>query len=505
MRLKDMVGGLPGGRILAGGDADVRGVAYDSRNLAPGDLFIAWSGQRYDGHDFVPAALAAGAAAVAVERRSALPAQLPPGRGALLVDDTRAAAGPLAAAFHGHPTAALTVAGITGTNGKTTTSWLLRGVLAALGPVGLIGTVSAVVGGEARPVRLTTPEAPDLQGLFAEMVRRGDRAAVMEVSSIALARHRADAVAFDIAVFTNLTPDHLSPGEHPSFAHYRESKRRLFELVGRPVAGAPAKAGPRGAACNVDDPVAEEMAASAAAAVPVLRYGLGPGSEVRAEDVDLAREGARFTIRHPGGAVRCGLRLSGRFNVYNALGAFAAGLLLGLSPDGIAAALGELAGVPGRLEPVRAGQPFSVFVDYAHTPDGLENVLRAARELTRGRVLAVFGCGGDRDRTKRPLMGAIGTRLADACWLTSDNPRSEPPEAILHEIESGAARTPGARYHLVVDRRQAIGEALAEAGPGDVVVIAGKGHEVYQIFADRTIHFDDREEAAAALRRLGYS
>jgi UDP-N-acetylmuramoyl-L-alanyl-D-glutamate--2,6-diaminopimelate ligase len=499
-----MLGGLPGARLWGAADAEVRGVTYDSRSLRPGDLFIAWRGMRYDGHDFVPAALAAGAAAVVVERPGALPAEMPEGRAAVLVPDARAAAGPLAAAFHGCPTASLTVAGVTGTNGKTTTTYLLRGVLAELGPTGLVGTVSTVVGGEARPARLTTPEAPDLQALFAEMVARGDRAVVMEVSSIALARHRTDAVAFDVAIFTNLTPDHLSPGEHPSFAHYRESKRRLFEMVGRPVPGAPAKAGPRGAACNADDPAGDEMAAAAAAAVPVLRFGLGAGADVAAEDVELGREGARFTIRHPGGRQPCALQLSGRYNVYNALGAFSAGLLLGLRPEAVAAALGRLSGVPGRLEPVALGQPFSVFVDYAHTPDGLENVLRAAREITRGRVLAVFGCGGDRDRTKRPLMGAIGTRLADLCWLTSDNPRSEPPEAILHEIEAGAARTPGARYRLVVDRRQAIGEALAEAGPGDVVVIAGKGHEVYQIFADRTIHFDDREEAAAALRRLGY-
>jgi UDP-N-acetylmuramoyl-L-alanyl-D-glutamate--2,6-diaminopimelate ligase len=246
------------------------------------------------------------------------------------------------------------------------------------------------------------------------------------------------------------------------------------------------------------------MAAAAAPAVPVLGFGMGATGDVRAEDVRLRGGGAVFTIAHPGGRERCALRLAGRFNVYNALGAFCTGILLGLDPAEVAAALGRVSGVPGRLEPVPGSQPFSVFVDYAHTPDGLENVLRAAREVAAARVLVVFGCGGDRDRTKRPLMGAIATRLADLCWVTSDNPRSEAPEAILHEIEAGAARTAGARYSLVVDRRQAIGEALAAAAPGDVVVIAGKGHEVYQIFADRTIHFDDREEAAAALARLGY-
>lgn len=509
MRLAGLLQDVAVRGLFGDPEAEVSGVAYDSRSLRAGDLFLAWRGTRYDAQDFVGGAFLAGAAAAVLERESAVPATLPPGRAVVLVPDARAAAGPVSAAFHGHPTARLGMVGVTGTNGKTTTTYLVREVLAALGPVGLVGTVSAIVGGQSRPARLTTPEAPDLQGLFAEMVAAGDRRCVMEVSSIALARRRADAVAFDIAVFTNLTPDHLGPHEHESFAEYRDSKRRLFEMVGRAVPGAPAKHGPRGVAVNADDAFGQLMAAAAAPTVPVLRFGLGPQAQVRAEGIRISASGAEFRILHPGGAVPCRLRLPGRFNVYNALGAFCVGLFHDLAAAEIAEALGRVRGVPGRLEPVLGGQPFAVLVDYAHTPDGLENVLRAAREIAGaapppGRVIAVFGCGGDRDRGKRPVMGEIGARLADVVWLTSDNPRSEKPEAILREIEAGALRIPGADYRVTPDRREAIGEAIALAGPGDVVVIAGKGHENYQIFADRTIHFDDREEAASALTRLGY-
>ncbi len=504
VRLADLVAGLPLSLLRGDDAAEVRGVAYDSRRVRAGDLFLAWRGARHDGHDFVSDALVAGAVGVVVERPEAVSPALPTGIAVLRTDDARSLAGPLSARLHGHPTSRLQLVGVTGTNGKTTTTWLLREVLASMGPVGVIGTVSATVGGQARPSRLTTPEAPDLQALFAEMALSGDRVCAMEVSSVALARRRVEACAFDIAVFTNLTPDHLGPGEHPDFAHYRDSKRRLFATVGRPVPGAPVKKGPTGVAVNIDDPEGEAMAALAAPAVPVLRFGFGTGAQVRAEAVEVDRSGTRFWIRHPGGRQRCSLQLRGRFNAYNALAAFSVGLLCGIDAAEAAAALGRLAGVPGRLEPVPGNQPFTVLVDYAHTPDGLENVLRTAREIARGRVLAVFGCGGDRDRAKRPLMGAIGARLADQVWLTSDNPRSEPPAAIVAEIEAGAHPVAGACYQVEVDRRQAIAAAIAAAEPGDVVVVAGKGHETYQVVGDHTVHFDDRQEAAAALTRLGY-
>ncbi len=508
MRLADLLRGIAVRGIIGDAGVEVSGVAYDSRSLRPGDLFLAWKGARYDAHDFVPGAFRTGAAAAVVERADAVPRDLPAGRAAVLVADARAVAGPVSANFYRHPTAQLGMVGVTGTNGKTTTTYLVRELLQQLGPVGLVGTVSAIVGGRARPSRLTTPEAPDLQHLFSEMVASGDRYCVMEVSSIALARRRAESVAFDVGVFTNLTPDHLGPYEHPSFAHYRESKRRLFELVGRPVPGAPPKTAPVGVAVNVDDKYGNSMAA-AAGAVPVLRFGLGPEAEVRAEDIRFSAAGATFRVGYPGGAVPCSMRLSGRFNVYNALGAFCVGMFYGMPAEGISEALGRVSGVPGRLELVSGPQPFAVLIDYAHTPDGLENVLRAAREIvvsapSPGRMIVVFGCGGDRDRGKRPLMGEIGARLADVAWLTSDNPRSESPEAILREIEAGAARIPGADYRATPDRREAIGAAIGAARQGDVVIIAGKGHENYQIFADRTIHFDDREEAEAALARLGF-
>ena len=504
LRLADLLDGVAFLDRLGAADVDVRGVSYDSRTLQPGQIFVACRGSRADGHAHLGAAFAAGAVAAVVERPEALPQPLPPGHAAVVVPDSRRALAELSAALNGHPTARLRLVGITGTNGKTTTAFLTRAILQTLGPVGLVGTVAAVVGGRQFRPRLTTPEAPDLQSLFAGMVEAGDRYCVMEVSSQALARQRVRGCAFDIGVFTNLTPDHLGPGEHPNFVHYRESKRHLFEMVGQTPVGAAPKPGPYGAVINGDDPAGTLMAAALAPGIALLHFGLEHGRDVRAEDISLDASGAAFTIRHPEGRSACRIALPGRFNVANALAAFCVGLLQGVSPDAAADALGRVPGVPGRLEPVGGTQPFAVLVDYAHTPDGLENVLRAAREITSGRVIAVFGCGGDRDRGKRPLMGEIGARLADLSWLTSDNPRTESPDAILEDVEAGAAQVPGAAYHRVVDRRQAIGEALAAAGPGDVVVIAGKGHEDYQIFAHGTIHFDDREEAAAALARLGY-
>lgn len=504
MRLAELLAGTTVSAYAGDLGVEVTGIAYHSDRVRPGDLFVAWRGDRHDGHAFLAAAHRAGAPAAVVERPLAAVLDAAATMTLVAVPDSRSALGPLAARLHGYPTSQLRLCGVTGTNGKTTTTYLVRAVLSTLGPVGLIGTVAAIVGGQAQTLRLTTPEAADLQALFAGMVAAGDRLCVMEVSSMALHKGRVDGAAFDLAVFTNLTQDHLGPLEHPTFAHYRQSKARLFARVAQPVVGAAPKDVPVGVVLNADDAGAPFMAASVPPGVPILRYGLSPDADVYASDIAIRPEGAAFVIAHPGGHTPCHLRLSGRYNVHNALAAFAVGLLSGVAAEAAAAALGSVSVVPGRLERVPGPQPFSVFVDYAHTPDSLEHVLRAARELATGRVLAVFGCGGDRDRSKRPLMGAIGARLADLSWLTSDNPRSEPPEAILAEVAGGAAAEPGARYRVVPDRRQAIGEALAAAGSGDVVIIAGKGHETYQIFAHGTIHFDDREEAQAALAGLGY-
>lgn len=500
-RLADLVDGLDGARLL-GGEALVTGLAYDSRKVRPGDLFLCVRGFRVDGHAFAPEAVARGAAAVVAERVEAVP----PGVPAVLVPDTRRAMGPLAARFHGHPSRSLGLVGVTGTNGKTTTAFLVRAVLGRLGPVGLIGTVRNVVGGRDEEVLHTTPEAVDLQCLLHRMALAGDRWAAMEVSSHALALHRVAGCEFDAAVFTNLTRDHLD--FHGTMEAYRDAKATLFRLLGREPGRA--KGLPLGAVLNADDPAWETMAAATSA--PVVTYGLAAG-DLRATDLTLTPDGTRFTARWgdgfpglPPGEREARVRLPGRHNVYNALAALAVGLLAGAPPDEAVAALIEVEGVPGRLERVPGPQPFTVLVDYAHTPDGLENVLRAVRSFAPGRVLVVFGCGGDRDRTKRPLMGAIAARLADAVYITSDNPRSEDPAAIAAEVMAGARSEapPGKEPRLVLDRAEAIREAVAEARPGDVVLIAGKGHEAVQIFRDRVVPFCDAEVAALALRERGY-
>lgn len=470
--------------------AEISGLAYDSRRVAPGHLFIAVPGFRADGHDFIPDALRRGATAVVVERPVALPADV----AVLEVASARRAMPAIAARFHGFPSRRMRVIGVTGTNGKTTTTHLIRAILMEQGQrVGLLGTVHNYIGDQVLPVEHTTPEAADLQELLAQMAAAGSDAAVMEVSSHALELHRVDDVEFDVAVFTNLTQDHLD--FHGDLTAYREAKGKLFANLG----AAAVKPGPRAAVLNADDPASTRY--RELSRVPVITYGLAAPADVTARDITITPRGAGFTLVTPQGELPMQLKLTGRFNVYNSLAAVCAGLTEGISLDIIRRALERTSGVAGRLEAVEAGQPFGVFVDYAHTPDGLENVLAAARGFTGGRVIAVFGCGGDRDRTKRPQMGRIAAELADYAIITSDNPRSEEPAAIVQEVAAGFAerRPDPAAYELVVDRADAIARAVALARAEDVVVIAGKGHETYQIFRDRTIHFDDREVARAAI------
>ena len=455
---------------------EVGGLAYDHRRVAPGVVFFCVPGHTRDGHDFGPQAAAAGAAALVVDHP--LDVDVPQ----VVVADVRAAMAGAAARLHGDPTAALAMVGVTGTNGKTTTAFLTRALLEAGGlRTGMLGTVEQVVGGRAEPAVRTTPEAIDLQALFAAMRAAGDVACVMEVSSHALALHRADAIHWDVAIFTNLTQDHLD--FHPTMEDYFLAKRALFE------------AGPRLAVVNVDDPYGRRLAAELPGALTV---GIAsPDAALRATDVRIGLGGSRFRL----GEQDYELALPGAFNVLNALGAIAAARELGVAEAAIRDALPRAGGVPGRFEPVAGGQDFAVLVDYAHTPDSLENVLGAARELTAGRVIAVFGCGGDRDRGKRPQMGAIAARLADVAIVTSDNPRSEDPDAIIAEILTGI--DPGAGAEAIPDRAQAIRAAVAQAGPGDVVVIAGKGHEQGQELADgEKLPFDDREVARAALAEV---
>ncbi len=488
MELRELLAGAAVGEIAGDGETEVSGLTYDSRRVEPGDLFFCVRGQLADGHDFAAKALGRGAAALVVERPLDLPATQ------VVVADARAAMPPVAVRFWGDPTATLRVAGITGTNGKTTTAFLIRHVLEARGiQTGLLGTVKQVIGGVEEEVVRTTPEAIDLQATFRRMLDAGDRACAIEVSSHALALERTTGVRFAVAVFTNLTQDHLD--FHADMEDYFEAKRLLFS----PSLGA--------AAVNVDDAYGARLAAELREQPPdrLLTFSSSgaDGADLRALDVAFDSSGARFRCLGPDGEIAVRIPLPGHFNVENSLAALAACEALGVPTRPAAAALAGAGRVPGRFEPVEEGQPFAVLIDYAHTPDSLENVLRAARGLTAGRLIAVFGCGGDRDREKRPLMGEIAARLSDACIVTSDNPRSEQPEAIIGEIVDGIPADQNGELRIEPDRRSAIAIALAEASPDDTVVIAGKGHEQGQELAGgRKIPFDDRQVAREELRRL---
>ena len=477
MRLDQIAGRLEGAKIEGDPSTEVAGLAYDSRKVEPGWLYFCVPGTVTDGHGFAPDAVAAGASVLVVDRELGL------GVTEVEVPAVRAAMAPVAAAFEGYPTASLTVAGITGTNGKTTTAFLLRDLLEGAGKqTGLIGTVRQVVGGADEEVERTTPESVDLQATFRRMLEAGDAACVMEVSSHALDQHRADAIEFDLAIFTNLTQDHLD--YHGDMESYFLAKRRLFELE------------PGVALVNADDPYGRRLAAEFGAKT----FSTGSrDADFQAREVEFDRTGSRFIAVTPAGELPVEVPLPGAFNVSNALAALAGAISLGIDPDLAASALAGASAVPGRLEPVDEGQDFTVLVDYAHTPDSVANALEAARELTANRLITVIGAGGDRDRSKRPLMGEAAGSLSDLTVVTSDNPRSEPPERIVGEVAAGVPE--GAGLVVEVDRDRAIGIAIEGAGPGDTVVIAGKGHEQGQEFEDgRKIPFDDRE---VARRHLG--
>ncbi len=475
MTLGELIAGV--GPVAGGGsDVEIAELAYDSRRVAPGTLFFCVPGFRSDGHDFAAGAVEDGAVALVVERPLGL------GVPEVLVPSVRAAMGPIASRFYGDPTAALRVVGITGTNGKTTTAFLVRALLQAVGEqTGLLGTVTSIVGGAQRPVQRTTPEAIDLHANFRAMLDGGDRACAMEVSSHALELGRAGGVRFAAAVFTNLTQDHLD--FHPTMEDYFLAKRLLF----LPGEGPP----PGVSVVNVGDPYGRRLANEIEGA---LTFAIDAPADYSATELRCDSAGCRFALHTPLGAREVSLPMPGRFNVANALAALAAVHALGFDLETLIDGLQRGVRVPGRFEPVDAGQDFAVLVDYAHTPDSLENVLRASRDIAEGRVISVFGAGGDRDRSKRPLMGEISARLADITLVTSDNPRSEEPAEIVAEIVAGippAALADGSVY-VEVDRRAAIERALSLAMADDVVVIAGKGHEQGQEFAEgRKEPFDD--------------
>ncbi len=473
MRLVDFICRIPGAQWLHRGNPRVTGLATDSRKVQPGDLFVAIrGGQLEDRHRFVPQAIAAGAVAVVVEE------QVHAHVAAARVPSTRKALGVFAELFYGSPSRRLRMVGVTGTNGKTTTAMLIQAALgAAVGDCGLLGTVEYRLGGRRMPSVIGTPEAHDLQRLLKEMADSGCAAAVMEVTSHGLALDRVQGIAFDAAVFTNFSRDHLD--FHGSLESYLAAKKLLFDNL-NPDAFA---------VVNADDEATGRLMSNCVARV--VSYGRSPAADVRIVNAETDGFGTRMNLETHQGPVQLTLALRGRFHQMNAAAAVAAGLALEADPESTAAAIKDVQ-VPGRFESIQEGQNFSVIVDYAHTPDALGNVLRAAREFTEGRLICVFGCGGDRDRGKRPQMGRISARMSDLTVVTSDNPRTEDPDSILRDIVSGV----GDADHLVeVDRRKAISLAIDHASGGDLVVIAGKGHEDYQDIGGKKIHFDDRQVA----------
>lgn len=484
MKLNELLKDVEGCRVA--GDVDVRGLAYNAAAVRPGDVFVALRGAKADGHDFAADAVRRGAVAVISDRALDLPA----GAASAVVPNTRRALAMMAAKLAGDPSREMALVGVTGTNGKTTTTYLLEALFAEAGRrPGVIGTVEYRFGGVAESAPHTTPESAELQKLLARMRENGVDVCAMEVSSHALAQERVAGCHFDAAIFTNLTPEHLD--YHVDMESYFEAKAILFEellaATGKPGAFA---------AINVDDAYGRDLVRRSA--VPVVTFGFARDADVRGDDLAFDAAGLAMTAATPAGPIRLRSRLCGRFNALNVLGAVAVAQRMGIAPTTIARAIAKVEVVPGRFEAIANDGGVLALVDYAHTPDALENVLAHARELTKGRVIAVFGCGGDRDRAKRPLMGKAAASLADVAIVTSDNPRTEDPQAIIAEILPGVQGTAkpfadGRGYEVIADRRLAIGRAVELARAGDVVVVAGKGHEDYQIVGTTKHHFDDRE------------
>ncbi|HXR09591.1 MAG TPA: UDP-N-acetylmuramoyl-L-alanyl-D-glutamate--2,6-diaminopimelate ligase, partial [Candidatus Acidoferrales bacterium] len=474
----------------AHGDLEISELAYDSRRVNPGTLFVAIRGEKTDGNNFVSDAVGRGAVAVISEQAKpgTLPAEFP----WIQVEDARKALAISAANYYSRPAEVLKLIGVTGTNGKTTTSYLVDSILRAAGcEVGLLGTIAYRLVRESIAAPNTTPESLDLQKYLAEIVRAGGTHAVLEASSHALAMDRLWGCPFAVAIFTNLTRDHLD--YHKTFDEYFAAKRRLFEGTGA--------AAPAAGVINRDDEYGQKLLGLAS---QTLTYGLEPGADVTTRKPAISLSGIEFTAETPAGKIEIRSKLVGRPNVYNILAAMGAGVALGLPKEVIAAGIAQLSAVPGRFERIEAGQPFLVVVDYAHTDDALRNLLVTAKELNPdGRIITLFGCGGDRDRTKRPLMGEAAGRASEIVVLTSDNPRSEDPLLIINDVIVGVQRTK-AKLFVELDRQKAIEVALDEARSGDIVLLAGKGHETSQALRDRTIEFDDREVARAVLRHRGF-
>ncbi len=479
MLLSNVLKDVPVLECTADLNMDITGVSYDSRRVEAGHLFVAITGYAADGHRFIPMALDRGAVCVLCERKPE--GDIPYVR----VPDTRVALAVLGANWFGHPAEKMTILGVTGTNGKTTVTYLLKSVLEqTLGAkVGLIGTIQNMIGDQCLPTERTTPESFDLQGLFAEMVEAGCTHVVMEVSSHALYLHRVDCIPFAVGAFTNLTEDHLD--FHKTMEAYRQAKALLFRRCGFSV-------------FNVDDEMVAKTVGEAACWTLTLS-AVGREAELRASDIALGPDHVCFTANYKDQACPVRVGIPGGFTVYNALTVLGMAIGLGIRPEAAAKALGRAEGVKGRLEVVPTpGKDYTVLIDYAHTPDALENVLRSVRGFCKGRLIAVFGCGGDRDPIKRPIMGKIGVKLSDLAIITSDNPRTEDPEKIIADIVKGTQGL-DKPFLVVENRRQAIARAMQEAKADDVIVLCGKGHETYQILGTEKTHLDEREEVAKNL------
>ncbi len=489
--LSSLLDALPEASIRGEGAVLITGLAFDSRTVREGDLFFCVAGLTVDGHEYASAAVASGAAAVVAER----PVETE-GRPLVLVRDSRDAMARISAAYFGHPSRQIKVIGITGTNGKTTTSYMIKSICERYGlKAGVLGTLGYSAPDFRERGGHTTPEAPVFQRLLRSMADDGVDCVAAEISSHALYLKRAAGTFFEAAVFTNLSRDHLD--FHRTIEAYRDAKLKLF-LPGGPWEGG----SPRWAILNADDPAWQHFSKSTFA--HRLTYGTGEGVDVRATDISCDPEGSSFNLRHEGSSLTMRVNLPGRFNVHNALAACAAGLVLGCDGEALRSGIESVMKVPGRMERIECGQGFRIIVDYAHTPDALSSALAALRPITPGKLICVFGCGGDRDQGKRSVMGAVVAEGADRAVVTSDNPRSEDPLAIIDQIVEGLSKAKAVKYKVVPDRAEAIESALRDARPGDTVLIAGKGHEDYQILGDKRIDFDDRAVAKSVLARMGH-
>jgi UDP-N-acetylmuramoyl-L-alanyl-D-glutamate--2,6-diaminopimelate ligase len=484
MQLADLIRRLRAITIDGPLNREIGGISYDSRRAGPGHLFVAIRGERFDGHSFVEEAVKNGVVAVVAER-----ACLSRRATMIVVPDSREALAQLASAFYGEPARKLMMIGVTGTNGKTTTAFLVKHLLErANRSTGLIGTVQYEIGRRVLPAHRTTPESLDLQELLSRCVEAGCRNVVMEVSSHALSQNRANEISFDVGVFTNLTRDHLD--FHGGMKDYFEAKARLFENLRL------TEKKPRTAVINVDDPYGQQLVARFGKDLSIITYGMGARADFRASNFKVELSGTSYQLDAREKSYLVRFPLIGRFNIYNSLAALACACAAGVDLRFCVSAIAKAPQIPGRLEAVSARRQFHVFVDYAHTDDALINVLKTCRDLNPNRLIVVFGCGGNRDRSKRPLMGSAADQLADITILTSDNPRKEDPQAIIRDIESGFKRH---SYEKIVDRKKAIERAIAIAQPRDIVLVAGKGHEKIQEFSDLTVPFDDIEVATRAL------